>query len=220
MSIAIRPSARARSAISLASVAMRGSVAVATLRRNAVLLRLPPRVAIFYSRARRAAARAGDEWSLKSATGPESLALLLQLAHGRRRVVEIGTGTAWTTAALALADRERRVLSFDPHVWPERERYLSLAGADAAARIELVEGGGEDGPGARDWRPDMVFVDGSHERELTVRTFERWRGVLPPGAIVAFHDHGNPAYPGVSEAIADLGLEGEVRGDVFVWRAP
>jgi predicted O-methyltransferase YrrM len=206
--------------MSLASPGMRGSVAAATVRRNAVLLRLPPRVARFYSRARRTAARTGDEWSLQSATGPEALALLLRLARGRRRVVEIGTGTAWTTAALALADRRRRVLSFDPRVWPERDRYLELAGPGARSRIELVAGGGEDGPGDRSFRPDMLFVDGSHERDLTIRTFESWRPALAPGAIVAFHDHENPAYPGVTEAIRALGLEGESAGGVFVWRAP
>jgi predicted O-methyltransferase YrrM len=198
---------------------MRRVAALATLRRNALLLRLPPRVALFYSRARRAAARTGDEWSLHSATGPLSLALILRLARGRRHVVEIGTGTAWTTAALALADRERRVLSFDPKVWPQRERYLRLAGPAVTARIELVAGGGEDGPGERGWRPDMLFVDGSHERDLTIRTFESWRPALAPGAIVAFHDYENPAYPGVTEAIRALGLRGEVAGDVFVWRA-
>jgi predicted O-methyltransferase YrrM len=199
---------------------MRRVAALATLRRNLVLLRLPPRVAIFYSRARRTAAQSGDTWSLHSATGPASLAVILRLARGRRRVVEIGTGTGWTTVALALADRERRVVSFDPTERPERERYLRLAGPEAEARIELVAGGGEDGPGERRWRPDMLFVDGSHERELTVRAFESWRGALEPGAIVAFHDYENPAYPGVTEAIGDLGLSGEAVGDVFVWRAP
>jgi predicted O-methyltransferase YrrM len=177
-------------------------------------------VGLFYSRARRTAARTGDEWSLRSATGPESLALLLRLARGRRSVIEIGTGTAWTTVALALADRGRRVLSFDPKVWPERQRYLDLARDDAIARIELVAAGGEDGPGERTLRADMLFVDGSHERDLTVRTFESWRPALAPGAIVAFHDYDNPRYPGVTEAIRALGLEGEAVGDVFVWRRP
>ena len=190
------------------------------LRRNARLLRLPPRVALFYFRARRAAARHGDQWSLKSATGPESLTAILRLARGRRSVVEVGTGTAWTTAGLALADRRRTVLSFDPVVWPERERYLRIAGRDAASRIELVEGGGEAGPAGRPIRPDMMFIDGSHERELTVRTFEAWRTAFAPGAIVAFHDYENPLYPGVTEAIRELGLDGEVVRDVFVWRAP
>ncbi len=196
---------------------MRSVAALAILRRNAVLLRLPPRVAIFYSRARRTAAATGDRWSLESATSPESLAVILRLARGRKRVVEIGTGTAWTAAALALSDGERRILSFDPKVWPDRERYLRMAGG-AAARIELVEAGGEAGPGERAWRPDMLFVDGSHDRDLTIRTFESWRPALAPGAVVAFHDYDNPAYPGVAAAIAALGLPGEAIGDLFVWR--
>ena len=181
-----------------------------------VLVRLlPPRVAWFYLRARRAAARSGDEWSLESATKPESLALLLRLARGRRSVVEIGTGTAWTTAALALADRERRVVSYDPVVRPERKRYLDLSGA--RSRIALRERGGEAGPEPADPPPDFVFVDGSHEKELTIRTFEAWRDALAPGGAIAFHDYRNELYPGVTEAIDELGLAGDVERDVFVW---
>lgn len=174
-------------------------------------------MALFYFRARRAAAREGDEWSLGSATKPESLALLLRLARGRRSVVEIGTGTAWTTAALALADGERRVVSYDPIVRPERERYLDLSGV--RERIELREAGGEGGPAPGDPPADFVFVDGSHEKELTIATFEAWREALAPGGAIAFHDYGNELYPGVTEAIRELGLEGDVERDVFVWRA-
>jgi predicted O-methyltransferase YrrM len=194
---------------------------LAAARRAGLLARLlPPRVAWFYFRARRTAARDGDEWSLKSATKPESLALLLRLAEGRRAVVEIGTGTAWTTAALALADPRRTVVSYDPFVRPERDRYLELAGAGAAGRIELIEAGGEAGPPPEGPAPDFVFVDGSHEKELTIRTFEAWRGALAPGGAIAFHDYGNELYPGVTEALEELGLEGEVERDVFVWRLP
>lgn len=172
----------------------------------------------FYFRARRAAARSGDEWSLGSATKPESLALLLRLARGRSAVVEIGTGTAWTTAALALADGSRRVVSYDPIVRPERERYLDLS--RVRGRIELREQGGEAGPSAGDPAPDFVFVDGSHEKGLTIDTFHAWREALAPGGAIAFHDYGNPLYPGVSEAIEELGLEGDVERDVFVWSGP
>ena len=188
--------------------------------RNVELLRLPPRVALFYSRARRFATASGDEWSLVSATKPESLVHLLRLARGRSLVAEIGTGTAWTTIALALADRRRRVVSFDPVVRPERDDYLRLVGRSARSRIELIAGPGEAGAGAVAGPVDMLFVDGSHERERTIATFEAWRPAIGPGGIIAFHDFGNPGYPGVGEAIAALGLEGEVVRDVFVWRAP
>jgi len=187
------------------------STLVDVMARNAALLRLPPRVAIFYSRARRLAARSGDDWSLQSATKPESLRELLRVARGQRRVAEIGTGTAWTTAALALADRRRRISSFDPVVRPERDRYLELAAA-ARDRIELLALPGESGPREP---VDMLFIDGSHERDRTIETFRVWRPAVT--GLVAFHDYGNPAYPGVSEAIAALRLEGRVIRDLFVW---
>ena len=193
---------------------------VSAIRRTLPLLRLPLRVARFFFRARRLAARTGDDWSLASATHPESLVVLLRLARGRRRVVEIGTGTAWTTVSLALADPQRVVRSYDPVARPEREHYLELAGADARARIELVDEPGERPPRDPDWRPELVFIDGSHEQDLTMATFRLWRTLLAPGGIVAFHDRHNPLYPGVDDAIAELGLSGVDRGDIFVWRAP
>ena len=52
-----------------------------------------------------------------------------------------------------------------------------------------------------------------------LRAFAAWRGALAPGAIVVFHDYGHPAYPGVREAVNELGLRGSERGGVFVWRA-
>ncbi len=70
----------------------------------------------------------------------------------------------------------------------------------------------------RDGRVDFVFVDGSHDRERTIATFEAWQRVLAPGGAIAFHDWQNERYPGVTDAITALGLLGEAAGDVFVWR--
>jgi hypothetical protein len=44
--------------------------------------------------------------------------------------------------------------------------------------------------------------------------------VLAPGATVAFDDYANPDYPGVREAIAELGLTGGSRGSLFVHAVP
>ena len=178
---------------------------------------LPPRVAWFQASARRAARGAGDEFSIVSATRPRDLARLLKLARGRHRVAELGTGTAWTAISLALADSRRRVTAFDPVVRPERERYLGLVGAKTRDRIELVDAPGERGA-APGQGVDLLFVDSSHEREATVREFEAWRPALAPGAVVAFDDYHHPDYPGVREAIAQLGLTGERQGTLFVHR--
>ena len=51
-----------------------------------------------------------------------------------------------------------------------------------------------------------------------------WNGDLYRGiverSIAAFHDFNRPAWPGVTEAIAELGLQGEPRGFLFIWRKP
>ena len=133
-------------------------------------------------------------------------------------MVELGTGTAWTAIALALSDRRRKLTTFDPIVRPERELYLGLVGADVRARVELVEAPGREGA-SNSPSVGMVFIDSSHERADTVGEFEAWRTRLRPGGIVVFHDYRHPDYPGVAEAMEDLGLQGEVRGSLFVWRS-
>ncbi len=181
---------------------------------------LPPRVAWFHARALVHATRAGDAFALQSATRPVDVALLLSLAEGRRTVVELGTATAWTTVAFALADPERRVLSFDPVVQAHRDRYVALAPAQARARIRLVQAPGTAGAADAEAPVDLLFVDSTHERDHTVAEFEAWRDHLAPGALVVLHDYDNPAFPGIREAVQALGLRGEVRGGCFVWRAP
>jgi hypothetical protein len=105
-------------------------------------------------------------------------------------------------------------------VRPHRERYLSLLDATTRARLELVEAEGRDGPSAlrhTDLPPvDLLYIDGGHARESTVASFEAWRPALAARAVVAFHDYGDPQWPGVSEAVAQLGLEGEAEGTLFV----
>jgi predicted O-methyltransferase YrrM len=181
---------------------------------------LPPRVARFFWRARRHARRSGDRFSLLSPARPSELAELLALARDRTIVVELGTGTAWTAIALALEDGARRVISCDPCVRPEREAYLNLAGPSARERIALREEPDSAGPRSGDGPVDLLFIDSSHEREPTVTAFRAWRDALGPGALVVFHDHGNPEYPGVREAVRDLELSGWESQGLFVWRAP
>ena len=180
---------------------------------------LPPRVAAFYARAERTARRSGDRFSLDSAARPGELGRLLRLSRGHLRVAELGTGTAWTAIALALAEPRRTVLSFDPIVRPERELYLRLCSPDARGRIRLEAVEGAAGA-ERSGQVDLLFVDSTHSREATLAEFAAWRPRLAPGAVVAFHDWRHPDYPGVTEAIEALGLEGEEHGPLFAWRAP
>ena len=189
-------------------------------RHAAAFLRLPPRVAWFYGRACLLALARRDWWSLRAAAKPRELRALIRATRGRRRVVEVGTGTAWTAVALALADPERTVVTLDPTVHPEREGYLAIAGAGARERIELVQARAEDAGPAADGAVDVLFLDGSHAAKGVIDAFEAWRPRLARGAVVAIHDWGNPAYPGVREATTALGLDGTSAGELYVWRVP
>lgn len=178
---------------------------------------LPRPVAGFWLRALRRAQGARDTWSIDVACRPAELRVLLDTLDGARRVAEIGTAAAWTTCCLALARPDREVHSWDVEAHPERERYLALLAPADRARVHLHDRPGGLGP--TDPPPvDAVFIDSSHEYDETVATFRTWEPAVAPGGIVAFHDWRDDAYPGVTDAVSDLGLEGEGRGHLFVWR--
>jgi predicted O-methyltransferase YrrM len=191
------------------------------LRRIGVQLRsfaqLPGPVRWFYVRALWVASRRRDAYSFEIVTRPDDLRMVLGLAGDARDVVELGTGTGWTTASLVLADPQRRVMSFDPAVHRHRERYLALLPAEARARITLVQEHGRAGPRPGQ-RVDFLFVDASHELDDTIEHFRRWEGAITPGGTIAFHDYDDPNNPGVTQAIRALELPGAQLGRLFVWR--
>jgi predicted O-methyltransferase YrrM len=180
---------------------------------------VPPRVGAFYARAWWTALRSHDRFTLDSATRPSHTRRLLALARGSSTAVELGTGTAWTTAALAAADPRRRVVSYDPVVRPERERYLALIPRSARGRIELRAEPAERA-GAEPGSVGFLFIDCAHDRETTRDAFRAWEPAVAPGGVVAFHDYDHPDWPGVREAIAELALDGTAYGGLFVWRKP
>jgi predicted O-methyltransferase YrrM len=183
------------------------------------LRRLPPRVAVFQWRARRVALRKADGFSMVSPTRPPNLAALLEVVRGCRRVVELGTGTAWTSISLLLADRGRALVSYDSFERTERNLYLRLVPAELRDRLEFVHMPGAEGP--HNYRMiDLLYIDSSHEREDTIREVEAWRPALAPGALIVFADYDHPGYSGVREAASELGLEGEQRANMFVHRTP
>jgi predicted O-methyltransferase YrrM len=180
-------------------------------------LGLPRRVALFYARARRLAWSTPDEFTLTAMTRADDLCALLRLAAGSRRIVEIGTGTGTTSIALALATPGRRIWSYDVKsrgLGPDA--YLRLAPANVRDRVMFLRESGIE-PSNPPSPVDFVFIDASHQREDTVATFRAWERHLAPHGTIVFHDYGRN-WPGVAQAIDDLGLEGEVEGLLYVWR--
>lgn len=181
---------------------------------------LPPAVSWFLGRALLVAIRKRDVFSLRSAAAPRQVAELLRLAEGRRRVVELGTATGWTAAALALADPARVVVSCDPIVQPGRDRYLRLLGSSALARIELLGASGVEAATRDVHKVDLLFIDASHERQATIDEWLAWRPRLAPGGLVIFHDYDHPEFPGVAQAIKHLRLVGRYQAGMFIWQVP
>jgi predicted O-methyltransferase YrrM len=161
----------------------------------------------------------GDGFSAVSPTRPPNLAALLDAVRGCRRVVELGTGTAWTSISLLLADRERELVSYDPIERTERNLYLRLVAPELRSRVDFIHAPGSIGPHGHTMI-DLLYIDSSHEREDTIREVEAWRPVLAPGGLIVFDDFDHPDYPEVREAVAELGLEGEQRAHMFVHRRP
>lgn len=189
-----------------------------TLSRYAQVRVLPPRVARFQLRALRLARRLGDDFAWQSATRPADVKEILGLAHGRRRVAELGTATGWTAASLVLDDPLRTVESFDPVVQPHRDQYLALLPVEARERIRLFNLPGAEGAAYLEHPVELLFIDSTHEREGTIAEVRAWRPHLAKNALIVLHDYGNPAFPGVAEAVDALKLEGNVRGGCFVTR--
>lgn len=178
---------------------------------------LPPRAALFQARAMLRAARLRDDWALQSSTRPADVGELIRLARGRRNAVELGTATGWTAGALLLAEPGRRLASYDPVAREHRDAYLALLSRAARERLTLIQAPGHE---ARGDRVELLFVDSSHDRDATVTEVRAWKPRLAPGALVVLHDYGNPAYPGVAEAVAKLGLDGRPRAGMYVWQNP
>jgi predicted O-methyltransferase YrrM len=192
----------------------------AVVAQGRAMLQMPRPASSFFARAIWRAWRTGDQVSPRGAAHPRELAQLLRAARGAQNVVEVGTGMAWTAIALTVSDPTRQVTSLDVWERPERDRYLALLSPQARQRLRLVTQAGEDGPGDLIDSVDFLFIDSSHTKEETLQTFDRWKDVVRPGGAVAFHDYGNPKYPGVAEAIEELGLDGEQSHLLFVWAKP
>ena len=62
----------------------------------------------------------------------------------------------------------------------------------------------------------MLYIDSSHQRADVVAELRAWSPSLSPGALVVLDDYSNTDYPGVAEAVAELGLAGAQQGTLFV----
>lgn len=54
-------------------------------------------------------------------------------------------------------------------------------------------------------KADLIYIDASHEYEDVKRDIEHYRALLNPGGVIFGDDYGNPDFPGVKQAVDELG---------------
>jgi len=69
-----------------------------------------------------------------------------------------------------------------------RAQVYHLDSVDAASKV-------------RDHSLDMVFIDGDHSFEGVARDIEAWKPKVKYGGWIGGHDYGDPAFPGVRQAV-------------------
>ena len=114
---------------------------------------------------------------------------LLNLAKGRRvkRILEVGTYRARTTAAFHLNCPEAFIASYDIQMLdsPYRRALLNQP------NIQLRHASFADSAGALRKEPpfDLIFVDGSHRMEYVIADSQLALEILAPGGIIVWHDY-------------------------------
>ena len=61
-----------------------------------------------------------------------------------------------------------------------------------------------------------IARDSAHGHRETVEELHAWQPALAPGALVILDDFTHPDFPGVREAVEELGLSGRQQGTLFV----
>lgn len=128
-------------------------------------------------------------WSLKP---PKYARLLFRMAnyYHPATIIELGTSLGITTAYLALANTAGQVYTFEgaPAIADIARQHFDRLGL---SNIHLTEGNFDDTlrPAlAKAGRADLVFIDGNHRREPTLRYFSWLLPYVQPGSLFVFDD--------------------------------
>jgi len=136
----------------------------------------------------------GRETHPRMGVAPIESAILSSLAI-RRRVVEIGTGLGISTRALASV--AEAVYTVDPDPWV----YQGRIGAELMRDHPNIVCVPHTKQIPKDYRWDLVFIDGLHTREAVRQDAAFAVSRLEPGGILLFHDTN---WPGVHEGLRDF----------------
>jgi predicted O-methyltransferase YrrM len=161
-----------------------------------------------------------DGWMSK-----QELQWLAEQAVEHRCIVEIGSYLGRSTRAM-LDHCPGIVYAFDDWKGP-RDVYLDKSERDKLFdvfrnnvvdhndKIEIIKGDlSETYPYVEAVKPDMVFIDGSHEYEDVKRDILFWKDKLVPGGLICGHDI---QLDTVQQAVTETIGEFEIAEDTTIW---
>jgi predicted O-methyltransferase YrrM len=162
----------------------------------------------------------------------EELIWLAIAAGNKSLIVEVGSWMGRSTSALAEntlgiviacdtwegSEEHFDMLRDKPKGWL-KEQFLAHAGRYenmaffqsrsldlAAALVKL------------DIRPDMVFLDASHDYESVKADILAWMPLLRPGGVLCGHDYDPPHWMGIKQAVDELIPDRVVVTATTIWR--
>ena len=158
----------------------------------------------------------GHARSIASWTGPTELRALYELATAvppNGAVLEIGSylGASSCYLAAGLAERGGRLFCVDTwrnETMPDGERdtfaEFTANVRPVADRITTIRKRSEDLATADVPVPiHLAFIDGDHDYDAVRCDFEIVARMIAPRGVIAFHDFGDPQFPGVTRVVGE-----------------
>jgi predicted O-methyltransferase YrrM len=162
---------------------------------------------------------------IRTSVTAEEAGVLAGLARNRH-CLEIGSAYGFTAIVMAM-NGARSVVAVDPHkphetnefaatlpameqnleAYGVRDKVLIVLGTSAGLLPEMADQGRRFG---------LVLIDGDHEQAQVAADAAMALQLLGPGGVLAGHDYGNCATPGVANALDALELDAVVTGTLWV----
>jgi predicted O-methyltransferase YrrM len=154
---------------------------------------------------------------------------LAEQAQSRKVIVEIGSFYGRSTRALA--DNTKGLVYAvddwngprDEHVemWPSHRKALfdvfmaNMDGLQGRLNVVRKDHGSLESADVP-YSPDMVFIDGDHQRESVERDIKHWLARMPPGGLICGHDY-DDGFPGVKAAVKKFFPEVSSAPGTSIW---
>jgi predicted O-methyltransferase YrrM len=130
---------------------------------------------------------------------PLSLLFGLISGNGMARIVQCGHFVGYSTLLIGFLLRRMGKkqglfsIDIDAAVTSYTGTWITKAGLDDFVHLVVADSVDAEGPGKAmryfgDLRPQLVFIDSSHQYEHTLKELDLWYDALPLGGVLALHD--------------------------------